>query len=489
MSDGQKKKKKRVKTFLAVFKCPDCDAVNDSQQTNGDTAMCEVCGCDSTCFNYRCPSCDALNPAPPTRSSGSMWCEVCGYGRSSSDHAAAVDIQPDLNPSPTMAASAAASTAADSTPGGGRQQQQQQQQQNKTGKGGAASACAQCSEYQAKIQETRAELEAKVQAVEKQLLLEARKSAASDKDSAESIDIMEKDLRRYQDHVNKLSGENESLHQDLRTLQASLMQATEAKDKFKSAYENGEEERKRKAAAEAVAAASPSNPKPSTTGHVRGLEAANEAASVPLPKNRAMIRILLLVSVNICLFVAGGYLSWLHFSSSQSSRPPSSQSSDRHARPSSKCPPPPSCPACPKQTRYEVGGAATEESGIKMQVSQCERREASLEKRLFDAEKKASSALSARDACEDTRRSAELLEASAKEEASSMAASLREAQRQTQDALKSGATCQAKLEETSGKLADALARGRKRGKLSGKGVGSLDRESDIMRAQAWARFV
>ena len=482
MSDGhgRKKKNKRVKTFLAVFKCPDCDAVNDSQQTHGDTAMCEVCGCDSTCFNYRCPSCDALNPAPPTRSSGSMWCEVCGYGRSSSDHAAAVDIQPDLNPSPTMAASAAASTAADSTPSGGQQHQG-------TGKGGAASACAQCSEYQARIQETRAELDAKVHALEEQLLLEARKRAALDKDSAESIDIMEKDLRRYQDHVNKLSDDNDNLHQDLRTLQASLMQATDARDKFKCAYENGEEERKRKAAAEA-AASSPSNPKPSTTGQVRGLGAANEAASAPLLKNTAMLRILLLVLVNICLFVAGGYLSWLHFSSSSSSCPPS-HSSDRHAKPSSKCPPPPPCPACPKQTRCEVGAATTEESGIKMQLSQCERREASLEKRLSEAEKKAFSALSARDACEDTRRSAELLEASAKQEASSLAASLREAERQNQDALKSGATCQAKLEETSGKLADALAKGRKRGNRSRKGIGSPDRESDIIRAQAWARFV
>lgn len=477
MSESQRKKK-RAKTFLAVFKCPDCNAVNDSQQTHGDTAMCEVCGCDSTCFNYRCPSCDALNPAPPTRSSGSMWCEVCGYGRSSSDHAAAVDIQPDLNPSPALAASAAAAAGTGSAPGGGQQQ----------GKGGGtgASGCNQCSKYQAKIQETRAELEAKVKALEEELDSTKRRSDALDKDSAESIAILEKDLATFQAQIMKLSAENDSLSQDLHTIRSSLMEATEAKNKFKSAFENGEEERKRKVAAEAAAAAANPNPPPPAKG--AGREKAQEAATVAQPRSRDLLRILLLVSVNICLFIAGGYLSWLHFSS----LPPSSHSpspSPRHVAPSPKCPAPSTCPACPKQLKCE-GASAVEDSGLKSKLSKSERREASLEKRLSEAEKKSASALMARDACEGTRRAAELLEAGAKQEASSLAVSLREAQRETKDALRVGATCQSKLEETSGKLADALARGCKGGNRSRNSVGALDdRESEILRARAWARFV
>lgn len=500
----EKPKKKRPKTFLAVFKCPDCNTVNDSQKTQGAAAHCEVCGCESCSFQYRCPSCNALNSAPPTRSDGTMWCDVCGNGRPSTSTDASCLPGADLNPQPPrppLPAALQPGPMSSSTSLSSAAEPESIKNPSSDRRDDAYRVCLECEEKSRRIEETSCELERASKSLKEELAEAKRTANAAEKDSAESITILERDLATFQARIMSLSDEKAALERDLLTLQTSLIEATDAKNKYKAAFEDGAMSRSEEASGSGVhqqaaksgsGRAKPAKTLPSGSTSNTSLQASALAAP-PKPVSFTgsmagdlIMKALLLAAFTFCVFCGGAYTCREYpvlIPGLAPAVPPTSHK----------------CPACPRRCQSEPSSASSSISSSSLhtsltdRASKCERREVALERRLSDAEAKAAASITARDACEETRRSAEQAEAAARLEMSASGVSQREAERLGEAASRASSACEGRLSEVGERLIEArasLAASRATAtRCSRGGVRGLGQESELDKARVWARFV
>jgi len=414
---SERKKRSKRKKFLAVFKCPECNAVNDSQKTDGGTALCEICGCDSGVFEYRCPSCDALSSSPPLRSDGGMWCEACGHAREQPPATERTAPESPLNPPPG---------GGDTVSIGGGGQAGPTSEENRWRQANPSSAPSPDAKSEATAargasQEGGGEMKAKVAELERELAEARRARDVHERDAGETITILERDLATFQARICQLSDDKEKLSSEAETLRASLIDASEAKIKYKDAFES-------------MVAASPEPalaPKQSGgKGSVSRKPAAGAAASAVAP-GRPPKQLLLLLALGCVATVL--LLTWaLH--------------STGRLCPTLECPP------CAQSARK--GDCAT----VEALVSQCRGREAALGKKLADAEGARSACIASRDACEAARSASEAIDLEARRETTSCKVQMNEAEERAERQEREWGGCEARLQEAKEAAAESKAR-------------------------------
>eukprot|EP00283_Hemiselmis_rufescens_P016531 CAMPEP_0173450346 /NCGR_PEP_ID=MMETSP1357-20121228/44523_1 /TAXON_ID=77926 /ORGANISM="Hemiselmis rufescens, Strain PCC563" /LENGTH=422 /DNA_ID=CAMNT_0014417017 /DNA_START=236 /DNA_END=1504 /DNA_ORIENTATION=+ len=366
-------------------------------------------------FEYRCPSCDSLSPSPPLRSDGGMWCEACGHAREQPTTSNQTAPESPLNPPAAGGDAASAGDGGKAGPGsedGGKRQANPSVGRSSDVGGGREVGVSE-----------------KVSSLEKALEEAKRSKNTQEKDAGEMIAILERDLATFQAEICQLSGDKKNLESEVETLRSSLIEASEAKTKYRDAYEQL-----------SSAGPEPAPPTPPSVAHkaIKGkpLNATPSPARAPAAPQRQQQephKVQQQISAVFACIVGTVFLTWAIYATG-------------HLCPATEC------PTCVPTSRK--GDCAAAES----LVSACQGREVALKRKLADVEGARSACIASRDACEATRSASETLDAEARREASSCAEQMREAEERAEKQSKGWVLCEAKLGEAKDGLTELKAR-------------------------------